>query len=94
AGDNIVLAGNGSTLLTLGGGHDLLVVEAGRLGTTTIAGWQAGQDAIALSGYDPGAAAAALAGAAPSGGDLNLTLSDGTRITFLGTGSLSLASFV
>ncbi|HEX3347574.1 MAG TPA: hypothetical protein VHS58_05680 [Acetobacteraceae bacterium] len=107
AGNDLMIAGRGSNTFTDGPGA-MTVVGAGT-GTGNLYNFLNGvdanvlienfvptQDVLTLTGFAAGAAAAALASATPVGGGTQVTLTDGTRITFadLTPSQLSASVFV
>ncbi len=94
-GTSFLFAGTGNDILREGTGLTQFVMLHGLVGGhVTIEDWNPTHAQVALSGYAPGETAAALAGATAAGGNLTITLSDGTSITFLGTSTLSPSSFI
>lgn len=100
-GSAVLIAGSGNDNLLAGAGTDTLTGGAGSnafIFVKTFINGAAPQDvvtdfsthdAVLLSGYGAGEAAADLASASSSAGNTTLTLSDGTRVTFLGVASAS-----
>jgi hypothetical protein len=62
-------------------------------GSTVIENFNPTQDQIALWNYSSSVLNAALAGQTTAGGNTTVTLSDNTRITFLGVQHVSSSSF-
>lgn len=89
-----VLLGAGATTLIAGGGTDLYAFTSGHANAVTIENFSAGQDYLSLVGFAAGAAGTALASAVTSGGNEQITLPDGTRITFQGFTGLSAGNFL
>jgi hypothetical protein len=73
-----------------GSGSDVFAFASGLGGSTIISGFVEGRDYIALQGYQPGT----LPSAAFVRGNIQLTLSDNTRITVLGLNHLATADFL
>jgi Ca2+-binding RTX toxin-like protein len=101
AGHDLLIAGQNAQFLTAGTGSDTLVGGGGENGFFFWSGYDGGRndvisnfsaiDYVYLGGYGPGGAAAAIAGATTTGGSTTITLSDNTKITFIGvTGSTAL----
>ncbi len=107
-GDNTYFAGSGQVLIGLGAGRDHVVAGAGAStvvagtgadtftftrgsagGTQTIAGFKVGTDRLDLQGYASGEVAEALASTTGT----TITLSDNTRISLTGLGSLDTRIF-
>jgi Ca2+-binding RTX toxin-like protein len=98
AGHNLLIAGQGDQYISAGSGSDTLV---GGNGVTTFyfnsanGGPNANDfisnfsaiDLVVLQNYGPFAAAVAIAGATTAGNSTTLTLSDSTKITFVGVTS-------
>jgi len=91
AGVGFLAAGGAETLV--GGGEDLYDFVNGRSGTITIQNFSKPTDQVVLSGFAVNAAGIALAGATTTGGSEQISLSDGTRITFQGITGLTAANF-
>jgi Ca2+-binding RTX toxin-like protein len=91
ANDTIV-AGTGSETITGGAGSDLMSFVKSIVSVTSpsdsITNFTS-SDAVALYGYGSSAAAAALSAATSAGGNTTITLSDNTKITFVGVSSAS-----
>ncbi len=92
SGNDTFTAGSASSTLTGGAGADNFVFQhnalAGNDVTDIVTDFSAAQgDGVILAGYAVGEAANALATATSAGGSTTLTLSDNTKITFLGVGS-------
>ncbi|MGI4950439.1 MAG: hypothetical protein ACRYGM_01410 [Janthinobacterium lividum] len=95
AGQDAVFAGSGAATVVAGSGADVFAFVNGRAGgSESIIGFKAGTDKISLQGYAGDEVARASAGAVVSAGNATtapsttITLSDNTRITFMGTSSL------
>ena len=103
AGGNVVLQGGngadtfvigaGNTTVDGGPGRDLISIVAGGQGTVTVRSFN-GDEKIGLQGYAAGEANRALSAPAASGAPINLVLSDGTKVNFLGATQLDARSFV
>jgi Ca2+-binding RTX toxin-like protein len=87
SGNNALIAGAGADTLSGGSGPTLFEFLAGRSGGTDVITDFTPADTVDLVGYGAGAAAAAEQTAVVSGGNTTITLSDNTRITFLGVTS-------
>jgi Ca2+-binding RTX toxin-like protein len=89
-GNDTILAGAGSDTMTGGAGNNEFVffqnLTAGAGSTDFITDFSPTDGAL-LSGYGADQAAIALANAVSSGGNTTLTLSDNTKITFVGVAS-------
>jgi Ca2+-binding RTX toxin-like protein len=95
AGHNLLIAGQGDQFLTAGKGSDTMVggggvssfwfwnTNGGPAANDFITNFSA-IDNVVLAGYGSGAAGAALAGATTLGSSTTITLSDSTKITFIG----------
>ena len=99
AGNEVFFAGRGQATMIGGGGADTFAFSNGLAGGRVVIGdFNPGEgDRVTLQGYAGGAQGAAqqaLAGARTSGGSTSISLTDGTQITFQGTGSLSASWFV
>lgn len=100
SGQDIFVAGAGNDSLSAGAGADQFDFTAGESGgVDLIFGFKPGVDQVNLFGYDSGdgsAGANALAQAAANvnGGSTYITLSDSTRIFFVGVTSLTPNSIV
>lgn len=93
-GTSLVTVGKGDLTVFDGAGFSLFAVNKGTAGgTATISGFKPGTDQISLKGFDAGEAARALSAAKAVSGGTMLTLSDGTRMTFVGIEHLSATSF-
>ncbi len=94
AGTSVLVAGTGTDTLVGGSGLTLFTFQNGRGGGFEfVTGWDATHDLINLSGYGA-SPTSGLSSIAASGGDSLVTLTDGTRILFVNTPSLSAANFV
>jgi hypothetical protein len=80
AGEATIRFGTGATTLTLGTGAAHLVFTSGHGGSDTIQGFDPKRDTIAYQGFT----GSAVASQATSAGATRLTLTDGTKLTFLG----------
>ena len=102
-GPDVLLAGAGTTVLIGGIGADTLQGGTGTTlfaffdgrggGSEVVEGWDATHDHITLQGFGAGAMAG-VAGLGASGSDSVLTLTYGTRVTFLDTATLATSSFI
>ncbi len=89
------VAGTGTATVTAGLGSDRFVFTDGEAGgKATITGFTQGSDKIDLQGYGKDEVAKALASQDKSGGSDSITLSDHTKITFVGINSLTASDFV
>jgi hypothetical protein len=84
AGEATIRFGTGATTLTLGAGAARLIFTGGHGGSDTIQGFDPKRDTITYQGFT----ASAVASQATSAGATRLTLTDGTKITFLGGSGL------
>ncbi|HEY1933906.1 MAG TPA: calcium-binding protein [Acetobacteraceae bacterium] len=89
SGNDVIFAGAGSDTLAGGGGANVFsfVASLTHGAADVIADFNA-NDVVFLNGYGTGDAATALGAAVSSGGNTTITLSDNTRITFLGIDSV------
>lgn len=98
AGNNAdsVIAGTGNLTVDGGLGADLFVFANGQAGgSTVIDGFRQGEgDRVTLVRYEAGELDRALSRAQVANGNMTLTLSDNTRITFSGVSGLSSESFI
>jgi hypothetical protein len=95
-GNRVLIGGQGSNIFTGGEGAETLVGGStdnsfffwkGAGGSTThdvLTNWSPATDFVLLGNYGAGAADAAIAGATTAAGSTTLTLSDNTKITFIG----------
>jgi Ca2+-binding RTX toxin-like protein len=91
SGADTLVSGAGSTTLTGGAGANVFRFLASVDGSTTqatVTDFNA-SDTVQLIGYGSVAAANALAGATTIGNSTTITLSDNTKITFLGVSAAS-----
>ena len=95
SGRDVVFAGTGSSTVVAGAGQDVFAFARGRAGgAQSIIGFKAGTDVVSLQGYGAGEASSAAASATVTPAtpttavSTTITLSDNSRITFLGLGSL------
>jgi subtilisin-like proprotein convertase family protein len=100
-----VTAGSGASTIYGGSGvlqvaetaalNEIVLVNGNAGGTVAITGFQAATDTLHLAGYADGQAASAVAGQSSDGRNgTMITLSDGTRIDFLGVAHVSASVFV
>ena len=94
AGGDQVLAGTGAETMIGGAGADLFAFASGNHPNVMIENFVPGQDYIALLGFGTAEAATALSNAVTLSGSEQLTLSDGTRIQFLGIRVLGTSNFL
>jgi Ca2+-binding RTX toxin-like protein len=87
-GDAFFITGAGNQDLTAGSGLALFDIASPANATITINDFASG-DFVAIAGLTQSAAQAAIAGGTVSGGSLDVTLSDGTKITFTGVTSIN-----
>lgn len=95
SGPDVVYAGSGATTVLGGAGKDVMAIVRGTAGgSLTLLGFKPGTDQLSLQGYAATEAATARAGAtkgAPTAtqpASTTITLSDNTKLTFCGVGSL------
>lgn len=95
SGANIFIAGSGAETIGAAAGTNLFRFIAGAGGGTMLVTdlTSASRIHIALSGFGPGEAAAAVAGQTVSGGSVTIWLSDGTHVTFAGIPALTAGNF-
>ena len=89
SGNDQLVGGAGTDTLTGGSGSNSFIFIDGHSGGTVSVTDFNSADAVDLLGYGAGAANAALQSAQSAGGNTTITLSDNTRITFLGVSSAS-----
>jgi hypothetical protein len=87
SGNDTLAGGAGSTTLTGGAGDNFFFVTDGHAGGNDYITDFTAQDTVGLFGYGSAAAGTALQDASSSAGNVTLTLSDNTTITFLGVAS-------
>ena len=90
SGRDILFLGTGSATLAGGDGSATIfvAVDGAAGGTDVITGFRPGTDQLMLLGYGPQEATAAAAGAPVVGGSTQVSLSDGTRLDFIGVTGL------
>lgn len=91
AGSSVVIAGAGQATVNLGAGNQLVAVTRGLGGGQVLLNnFTLGSDYVTLQNFGDNNAArsAAIAGASVSNGSVSFTLSDNTRITLAGVGSV------
>ncbi len=90
SGADILFVGTGSATLAGGAGGATLfaAVDGAAGGTDVIAGFRPGTDRLMLLGYGAQEATRAVAGAVVAGGSTQVSLSDGTRLDFVGVSGL------
>ncbi len=94
AGNDITFLGSGNASITGGTGADLYEVVHGLAGgVDMISNFKVGTDLVQLNGYGPNEVQNDLAHATMGGGSTMLTLSDGTRLDFVGVTNLTAHSF-
>ena len=93
AGETAAVTGPGNDTVAASTGTSLILFVNGNAGHTTITGWDASHDFVALAGYAGNADAAAFASAQVAGGSSVVSLPDGTQITFAGITQLQSFSF-
>lgn len=90
SGTSYVGIGAGSIDVYEGTGANLYGITKGSAGgAATISGFKSGSDKISLSGYANDEASIATGKGIVNGGNLTLTLSDNTRLTFIGLTSIT-----
>ncbi len=95
SGANTTFVGSGHASIAGGLGPDLYEVVHGLAGgVDMISNFKIGTDLVQLSGYGAGEVQNDLAHASVGGGSTLLTLSDGTKLNFLGVTNLTAHSFV
>jgi hypothetical protein len=94
SGASTTFLGSGNASITGGAGADLFALEKGQGGGTDIlSGFKVGTDMVQLMGYGSSEAQNDLAHASIVGGSTLLTLSDGTKLDFVGVTNLTSHSF-
>ncbi len=94
-GSDTLFAGGGTAMISGGRNADLYSFSAGDAGGADVVyDFKAGADHIALQGYGPNAANAAIASAEAAGGSTTFTLSDNTRVTLVNVAALQRSFFV
>ena len=93
-GGGILVAGTGSETLIGGAGADLFAMLKGKAGNIVIQNFTQGQDFLSFSGFATDEATSALAASVMIAGAQQLTLSDGTKILFVGVTGLTASSFL
>lgn len=89
SGADTFYAGTGHTTITLGLGTDTLAFINGSAGGKDVVnGFTSGTDKIALIGYPRNEVNNALAGQTIRGGNVHISFSDGTKVTFESLGHL------
>jgi Ca2+-binding RTX toxin-like protein len=84
-GADTFIGGSGSSTFVAGTGANVFEFQAASVGgTDVISQFNVNLDKIALSGYASTQASTAVAGQVNAGGSTTITLSDSTKITFLG----------
>ena len=98
SGSDTLAAGAGTDTMTGNAGNNMFVFTkaliAGSAPTDIVTDFNASSNSVLLAGYGASAAGAALATAASSGGNTTLTLSDSTKITFLGASVTNLTGHI
>ena len=93
-GGDQVLAGAGAATMVGGAGADLFAFMSGNQPNVVIQNFVPGQDYVALLGFGSAEATKALSSAVTVSGSEQVTLSDGTRIQFLGVTGLQTSNFL
>jgi len=94
SGADTMLPGSGNATVYGGIGADLYDVVAGQAGGTEIIfNFRPGTDLVRLTGYAQGAGATALQTALVTGGSTIVTLSDQSRLVFVGISNLPRSAF-
>ena len=93
-GGGILVAGRGTETLIGGTGADLFAVLHGNASNAVVRNFIPGQDFMNFAGFSTTEATNALAASVLIAGSRQLTLSDGTRILFVGVTGLTTASFL
>ena len=93
-GGGILVAGSGAETLVGGAGADLFAAIQGKIGTLTVQNFTKGQDFFTLTGFATTEASNALSSSTLIAGSQQLTLSDGTKILFVGVTGLGASSFI
>jgi hypothetical protein len=88
SGTNVFLTGTGAEYFQGGPGTNFFDLASVAGGQVTIAGFSA-SDFVAIQGLNAAEAGSVLSNGTVSGGNLTVSLSDGTRIEFVGVTSLS-----
>jgi Ca2+-binding RTX toxin-like protein len=95
SGQDTFYGGTGNVSITGGTGNDLFVFTDGQAGgTDTIQGFVTAYDKIDLQGYGNNEVEKALKSQKVVGGTDTITLSDNTKISFVGVGQLTATDFV
>jgi hypothetical protein len=95
SGSNIAFLGSGNSNFTDGSGADLFELINGQLGGSDIINdFKVGTDKLQLYGFGANEVQNDLANATVANGSTQLTLSDGTRLDFVGVTNLTAHSFV
>jgi hypothetical protein len=86
SGNSTVMGSTGASTVTAGPGGTTYTFVQGQAagGTMTITDFNPSKDAVRLYGYASGAAQSAISGAQVTSSGTVVTLSDNTKITFLG----------
>jgi Ca2+-binding RTX toxin-like protein len=92
-GNDTLVADTGSATMTGGFGQDVFTFVKGQAGGSDVVQDFSSADTLALLGYGSGEVLHALKTQDASGGNVTVTLSDHTQITFVGLTSLTGANF-
>jgi serralysin len=93
SGNDVIFGGSADATVAGGGGNNIFAFAASQDSPNTqvvIQDFVVGKDLVSLQGYSVGNA---LASAQVSGGNLTLTLQDGSKLTFVGVTGLNASSF-
>lgn len=94
SGGDTVFAGTGQATVFAGAGPDVFAFTRGRAGgSSLVSGFDLKQDRITLQGYGAAELQGALGGAKSDAAGTTITLSDNTRVTFVGVGGLGASAF-
>jgi Ca2+-binding RTX toxin-like protein len=94
SGSDTFVGGTGASTMLGGSGHDVFLFVRGIVGGTDLVENFTSSDKIKLQGYGPHAVQDALSSQTFAGGSATITLSDNTRVTFLGVSELTRNDFI
>ena len=93
SGNDTFFVGSGNSTVNGGIGADVFAIQSGSAGGTVSISNFNSSERVTLLGYGPNERSNAIANQVNSGGSTTITLSDNTRITFVGISSISNSSF-